>query len=41
MVAFVKGYEEPHLLATYGADYEAYRRQVPGWWPRGGGARRI
>lgn len=40
MVAFVKGYEEPHLSRTYGADYEAYRRQVPGWWPRGGGTRR-
>jgi protein-S-isoprenylcysteine O-methyltransferase Ste14 len=34
MVAFVKGYEEPHLLEVYGADYEAYRRVVPGWWPR-------
>jgi protein-S-isoprenylcysteine O-methyltransferase Ste14 len=41
MAAFVKSYEEPHLLETYGADYEAYRRQVPGWWPRGGGTRRI
>jgi len=39
MIGFVKGYEEPHLLRTYGADYEAYRRRVPGWWPRGGGAR--
>ena len=34
MIAFVKGYEEPHLLEVYGADYEAYRRAVPGWWPR-------
>jgi protein-S-isoprenylcysteine O-methyltransferase Ste14 len=34
MVGFVKGYEEPHLLQVYGADYEAYRRAVPGWWPR-------
>jgi protein-S-isoprenylcysteine O-methyltransferase Ste14 len=34
MVGFVKGYEEPHLLEVYGADYEAYRRAVPGWWPR-------
>jgi protein-S-isoprenylcysteine O-methyltransferase Ste14 len=33
MVGFVKGYEEPHLLQVYGADYEAYRRAVPGWWP--------
>jgi protein-S-isoprenylcysteine O-methyltransferase Ste14 len=34
MVGFVKGYEEPHLSRVYGADYEAYRRAVPGWWPR-------
>jgi protein-S-isoprenylcysteine O-methyltransferase Ste14 len=34
MVGFVKAYEEPHLSRTYGADYEAYRRAVPGWWPR-------
>lgn len=34
MVSFVKGYEEPHLLRTYGPAYEAYRRAVPGWWPR-------
>ncbi|MEU7906488.1 isoprenylcysteine carboxylmethyltransferase family protein [Actinoplanes sp. NPDC049118] len=34
MVGFVKGYEEPHLARTYGAEYEAYRRAVPGWWPR-------
>jgi protein-S-isoprenylcysteine O-methyltransferase Ste14 len=34
MVGFVKAYEEPHLLEVYGADYEAYRRAVPGWWPR-------
>jgi protein-S-isoprenylcysteine O-methyltransferase Ste14 len=34
MVGFVKGYEEPHLARVYGAEYEAYRRAVPGWWPR-------
>jgi protein-S-isoprenylcysteine O-methyltransferase Ste14 len=33
-VAFVRGYEEPTLLRTSGAEYEAYRRAVPGWWPR-------
>ena len=32
--AFVRGYEEPTLRARYGAPYEAYRRAVPGWWPR-------
>jgi len=34
MVVFAKGYEEPRLRQLYGADYEAYRRAVPGWWPR-------
>jgi protein-S-isoprenylcysteine O-methyltransferase Ste14 len=34
MIGFVKGYEEPHLSRIYGAEYEAYRRAVPGWWPR-------
>ena len=33
-VAFVRGYEEPTLLRTFGDEYEAYRRAVPGWWPR-------
>jgi len=33
-VAFVRGYEEPVLAGRYGAQYEAYRRAVPGWWPR-------
>ena len=32
--AFVRGYEEPTLLAGYGAEYERYRESVPGWWPR-------
>jgi protein-S-isoprenylcysteine O-methyltransferase Ste14 len=34
MVAFVKLYEEPTLARRYGAEYEAYRRAVPGWLPR-------
>ena len=34
VVTFVRGYEEPTLLARHGAEYEAYRRAVPGWWPR-------
>jgi protein-S-isoprenylcysteine O-methyltransferase Ste14 len=33
-VAFVSGYEQPALARRYGAQYEAYRRAVPGWWPR-------
>jgi protein-S-isoprenylcysteine O-methyltransferase Ste14 len=32
--AFVRGYEEPTLRARHGAAYDAYRRAVPGWWPR-------
>jgi protein-S-isoprenylcysteine O-methyltransferase Ste14 len=31
---FVRLYEEPTLSQRYGAEYEAYRRAVPGWWPR-------
>jgi protein-S-isoprenylcysteine O-methyltransferase Ste14 len=34
VVAFVKVYEEPTLTASFGAEYEDYRRNVPGWWPR-------
>ena len=33
-VAFVYGYEQPVLARRYGAQYEAYRRAVPGWYPR-------
>jgi len=33
-VAFVRWYEEPVLADRYGAHYTAYRRAVPGWWPR-------
>lgn len=32
--AFVRWYEEPTLRRRFGADYEAYRAAVPGWWPR-------
>ena len=32
--AFVRFYEEPTLTRHFGADYEAYRRAVPAWWPR-------
>jgi protein-S-isoprenylcysteine O-methyltransferase Ste14 len=32
--AFVRFYEEPHLSRRFGAEYGAYRRAVPGWWPR-------
>jgi protein-S-isoprenylcysteine O-methyltransferase Ste14 len=31
---FVRFYEEPTLRATYGAEYDAYCRAVPAWWPR-------
>jgi protein-S-isoprenylcysteine O-methyltransferase Ste14 len=33
-VVFVRFYEEPTLLRTFGDEYEEYRRAVPGWWPR-------
>jgi len=33
-IAFVYGYEQPTLARRYGAQYQAYRRAVPGWWPR-------
>jgi protein-S-isoprenylcysteine O-methyltransferase Ste14 len=32
--AFVRFYEEPTLARRYGAEYDAYRRAVPGWWPK-------
>ena len=32
--AFARWYEEPALRRRFGAEYEAYRRAVPGWWPR-------
>ena len=31
---FVRLYEEPVLRRRYGAQYDAYRAAVPGWWPR-------
>jgi protein-S-isoprenylcysteine O-methyltransferase Ste14 len=34
MFAFARWYEEPALLDRFGAEYETYRRAVPGWWPR-------
>jgi protein-S-isoprenylcysteine O-methyltransferase Ste14 len=34
VAAFVRFYEEPTLTHRFGADYEAYRRAVPAWWPR-------
>ena len=34
VAAFVHLYEEPTLTLRFGADYEAYRRAVPAWWPR-------
>jgi protein-S-isoprenylcysteine O-methyltransferase Ste14 len=34
VLAFVRGYEEPALAQQFGEEYEAYRRAVPGWWPR-------
>jgi protein-S-isoprenylcysteine O-methyltransferase Ste14 len=34
LVAFVYGYEQPTLRWQFGAQYEQYRRAVPGWWPR-------
>jgi protein-S-isoprenylcysteine O-methyltransferase Ste14 len=32
--AFVRVYEEPTLARRFGSEYERYRRDVPGWWPR-------
>ena len=34
VAAFVRWYEEPTLRRRFGEQYEAYRRAVPGWWPR-------
>src|ERR687897_1459030 len=34
VAAFVRFYEEPTLTRRFGAEYEAYRREVPAWWPR-------
>lgn len=32
--AFVVAYEEPRLLRTFGAEYDAFRENVPRWIPR-------
>ena len=32
--SFVHWYEEPTLRRQFGAEYDDYRRAVPGWWPR-------
>lgn len=34
VVAFVHSYKEPTLARRFGAEYEADRKQAPGWWPR-------
>jgi protein-S-isoprenylcysteine O-methyltransferase Ste14 len=34
VVTFVHFYEEPTLRRQFGEHYLAYRRAVPGWWPR-------
>ena len=34
VAAFVYGYEQPVLRERFGAEYDAYRRNVPAWWPR-------
>jgi protein-S-isoprenylcysteine O-methyltransferase Ste14 len=34
VATFVRVYEEPALARRFGAEYEAYRRAVPSWWPR-------
>ena len=34
VVGFVLGYEQPTLAHRFGSEYAAYRRAVPGWWPR-------
>jgi protein-S-isoprenylcysteine O-methyltransferase Ste14 len=34
VITFVYGYEQPTLARRYGDQYQAYRKAVPGWWPR-------
>jgi protein-S-isoprenylcysteine O-methyltransferase Ste14 len=34
VASFVRLYEEPTLSRQFGGEYDAYRRAVPGWWPR-------
>jgi protein-S-isoprenylcysteine O-methyltransferase Ste14 len=33
-MAAARWYEEPRLTRKFGAEYQAYRRAVPGWLPR-------
>ena len=33
VASFVRFYEEPALARRFGAEYEAYRREVPAWIP--------
>jgi len=33
-VALVQLVEDPALARRFGPDFEAYRKQVPAWWPR-------
>jgi len=37
--SFVRLYEEPALARQFGADYAAYRKRVPAWFPRARRAR--
>ncbi|HYX77279.1 MAG TPA: isoprenylcysteine carboxylmethyltransferase family protein, partial [Gaiellaceae bacterium] len=32
--SFVHWYEEPTLQRQFGREYDDYRAEVPGWWPR-------
>jgi protein-S-isoprenylcysteine O-methyltransferase Ste14 len=34
MWTLTQAVEEPRLTRRFGAEYDAYRRAVPGWWPR-------
>lgn len=34
LAAATRRWEEPALERRFGAPYDAYRRAVPGWWPR-------
>jgi protein-S-isoprenylcysteine O-methyltransferase Ste14 len=34
VASFVRWYEEPTLRRRFGAQYDAYARAVPAWWPR-------
>jgi len=34
LVAFVHFWEERTMAKRYRAEFEAYWKQVPGWWPR-------